>query len=216
VRRAREAHSEATELELLLSPAFTIGVLHFPVRSLTQYTRLVGLAVANGDLGRDEETRRVRDAYRAGRLEDIYNEMAFDQGAVSSAIEAGHLTEDTGFRDYLAACPDPLSGADGPGAPADVLAWSTERRDQELAELQADGMYTLSRYLQTIAYRRLSDRELRAEARDALERIERMESSWWWRMRPRTHVLARRLRRARRRVRATEGDGPPEGPEAGT
>ena len=55
VRRAREAHSEATELELLLAPNFSIGVLHFPVRSLKQYTRLVGLAVANGDLGRDEE-----------------------------------------------------------------------------------------------------------------------------------------------------------------
>ena len=83
VRRAREAHSEATELELLLSPTFSIGVLHFPVRSLKQYTRLVGIAVANGDLGRDDEARRVRDAYRAGRLEDIYREMVFEDDEIA-------------------------------------------------------------------------------------------------------------------------------------
>ncbi len=214
VRRAREAHSEATELELLLSPTFSIGVLHFPVRSLKQYTRLVGLAVANGDLGRDEEARGVRDAYRAGRLADIYDEMAFSADDVKDGIEAGRLAEDTGFREYLRACPDPISGGDGPGPPADVLGWSPERREHELAELQADGMYTLSRYLQTIAYRRLSDRELRAEAREAVQRIERIESSWWWRMRPRTHIISRRLRRTRRRGGPTGGEVPPEGPEA--
>ncbi len=37
-------------------------------------------------------------------------------------------------------------------------------------------MYTLSRYLQTIAYRRLSDRQLRAEARGAQERLEEIEA----------------------------------------
>lgn len=215
VRRAKEAHSEASELELLLSPAFAIGVLHFPVRSLRQYTRLVGLAVANGDLGRDEETRRVRDAYQAGRLEEIYREMAFSGEEIAKALASGSLVEDTGFRDYLRACPDPLSGKEGPGAPADVLGWSAERREHELRELQADGMYTLSRYLQTIAYRRLSDRELRAEAREALARIERIESSWWWRMRPRTHVIARRLRRTRMRLaRARRDRVEPPGPEA--
>jgi hypothetical protein len=214
VRRAREAHSEASELELLLAPRFAIGVLHFPVRSLKQYTRLVGLAVANGDLGRDEETRRVRDAYQAGRLEEIYREMAFTDEQVGAAIETGHLVEDTGFRDYLRACPDPLGAADGPGPPAEVLGWSPARRERELAELQADGMYTLSRYLQTIAYRRLSDRELRAEARDAVQRLERIESSWWWRLRPRTHVLARRLRRTRSRLARARGASlPPPGPE---
>ena len=158
VRRAREAHSEATELELLLAPNFSIGVLHFPVRSLKQYTRLVGIAVANSDLGRDDEARRVRDAYQEGRLEEIYREMVFEDDEIASSIEAGHLVQDTGFRDYLRACPDPLDGKDGPGPLADVLGWSAERREHELAELEADGMYTLSRYLQTIAYRRLSDR----------------------------------------------------------
>lgn len=209
VRRAREAHSEATELELLLSPSFTIGVLHFPVRSLKQYTRLVGIAVANGDLSRDEESRRVRDAYKAGRLEEVYRDMVFEDQEIGGGIEAGDLVQDTGFRDYLRKCPDPLSAQEGPGALADVLGWSLERREHELAEMEADGMYTLSRYLQTIAYRRLSDRELRREARGAQERLEAIEGSAWWRMRPRYRFITNRLRRGgkkwRRRLRRADG-----------
>ena len=213
VRRAREAHSEATELELLLAPNFSIGVLHFPVRSLKQYTRLVGIAVANSDLGRDDEARRVREAYREGRLGDIYGEMVFEDDEIASSIEAGHLVKDTDFRDYLRACPDPLDGKDGPGPLADVLGWSDERREHELAELEADGMYTLSRYLQTIAYRRLSDRQLRREARGAQERLADIEGSAWWRMRPRYRFITNRLRRGgkkwRRRLR--RGNGAPAG-----
>ena len=209
VRRAREAHSEATELELLLSPSFTIGVLHFPVRSLKQYTRLVGIAVANGDLSRDEESRRVRDAYKAGRLEEVYREMVFEDEEIGSGIDARDLVQDTGFRDYLRKCPDPLSAQEGPGALADVLGWSLERREHELAEMEADGMYTLSRYLQTIAYRRLSDRELRREARGAQERLQAIEGSAWWRMRPRYRFITNRLRRGgkkwRRRLRRADG-----------
>ncbi len=213
VRRAREAHSEATELELLLAPNFSIGVLHFPVRSLKQYTRLVGIAVANSDLGRDDEARRVREAYREGRLGDIYSEMVFEDDEIASSIDAGHLVKDTDFRDYLRACPDPLDGKDGPGPLADVLGWSDERREHELAELEADGMYTLSRYLQTIAYRRLSDRQLRREARGAQERLADIEGSAWWRMRPRYRFITNRLRRGgkkwRRRLR--RGNGAPAG-----
>jgi glycosyl transferase family 2 len=209
VRRAREAHSEASELELLLAPTFPIGVLHFPVRSLKQYTRLVGIAVANGDLGRDEDTRRIRDAYREGRLEEIYREMSFDQKEIRRGIEAGTLEQDTGFRDYLKACPDPLSSESGPGAPADVLGWSDEVRHHAMEELEADSMYTLSRYLQTIAYRRLSDRQLRAEARGAQERLEEIEATAWWRLRPRyrfvTNPVKREWKRLRRRMRRASG-----------
>src|SRR5256885_957778 len=208
VRRAREAHSEATELELLLAPNFSIGVLHFPVRSLAQYNRLVGIAVANGDLGRDEEARRVRDAYRAGRLDEIYQEMAFEDDEIAAGIDAGHLVEDSGFRDYLRACPDPLTGGEGPGPLADALGWSQGRREHELGELEADGMYTLSRYLQTIAYRRLSDRQLRAEARGAQGRLQEIEGSAWWRMRPRYRFATNPLRRAWRRWRRRRQRGP--------
>jgi hypothetical protein len=208
VRRSREAHSEANELELLLAPTFPIGVLHFPVRSLRQYTRLVEIAISNGDLSRDEDARKVRDAYEEGRIHELYAGMAFDEDDVAEGIKAGQLVKDTEFRDYLRVCPDPLTGEDqGPGAPADVLGWSKEQRERDLAELEADGMYTLSRYLQTIAYRRLSDRQLRAEARGVMERLGRIESSWWWRMRPRTGPLGRRFRRARRQRRLEERTG---------
>jgi hypothetical protein len=90
-----------------------------------------------------------------------------------------------------------------------VLGWSKERREHELAELEADGMYTLSRYLQTIAYRRLSDRQLRREARGTQERLAEIEGSAWWRMRPRYRFITNRLRRGgkkwRRRWRRSNG-----------
>jgi hypothetical protein len=77
-------------------------------------------------------------------------------------------------------------------------------------------MYTLSRYLQTIAYRRLSDRQLRAEARGAQGRLQEIESSAWWRMRPRYRFLTNRLRRAlkrwRRRSQGPDGTSAGEGP----
>ena len=70
-------------------------------------------------------------------------------------------------------------------------------------------MYTLSRYLQTIAYRRLSDRQLRREARGVQNRLAEIEGSAWWRMRPRYRFITNRLRRGgkkwRRRWRRSNG-----------
>ena len=187
VRRAREAHSEATELELLLAPTFPIGVLHFPVRSLKQYTRLVG------DRGRQRRPGPRRGHAQGPRRvpggparRDLRARWRSTTTRSAEGIEAGHLVEDTGFRDYLRACPDPLErGAGTGGAGRRPRLVATSGAEHELAELEADGMYTLSRYLQTIAYRRLSDRQLRAEARGAQERLEEIEATAWWRMRPR-------------------------------
>ena len=80
-------------------------------------------------------------------------------------------------------------------------------------------MYTLSRYLQTIAYRRLSDRQLRAEARGAQERLEEIEATKWWRARPRYRFLTNPLRRGWRRWKrrsqgpnvTSDGNGTPPG-----
>jgi hypothetical protein len=134
--------------------------------------------------------------------------MAFEDEEITGGIAAGHLAEDTGFRDYLRACPDPLTGGEGPGPLANALGWSQERRERELAELEADGMYTLSRYLQTIAYRRLSDRQLRAEARNAQERLVEIEATKWWRWRPRYRFVTNPARRAWRRWRRRRQEGP--------
>jgi hypothetical protein len=159
----------------------------------------------------------VRSAFEAGRLEEIYSDLTLDDEAVKQGLEEGWLVEDTEFRDYLAACPDPLEG--GASAPSGPRAWPEERRRKELAELEVDAMYALSRYLQANAYK-LQTRHLEgATRRDAKRQLERrlerlrdrlehqrerrrrIQSSRWWRLRPRLPSALSRLRAAGSRRR---------------
>jgi hypothetical protein len=198
IRRPRAEHIEETELELLLAPSFPLAVYHFPLRSFEQYRHKVELALGNGQL---REDNRVRKAFEEGRLEEIYSELTLDDEAVQQGIADGWLVEDTSFRDYLAACPEMLDG--GGTAPPGSRAWSEERQQAELVELQADAMYALSRYLQANAYKLQSRQMDGAQRRDARRQLERrlkrvqdrlkhqrerrrkIESSRWWRLRPR-------------------------------
>jgi hypothetical protein len=204
VLRTEAEHSEEEGLELLIAPTFPVRVLHFPFRSFAQYKRRVEIARANGQLDRNAEGRQVRDAYEAGRLEEIYRRLALDDQAIAAGIDQGWLVEDTDFRDYLAACPDPLGGGE---APPGARAWPQQRRLRELAELEQDGMYAISRYLQTHAYRTQerrrqmaqqarAERKLRRRVRQLEkrgERLRKIESSRWWRLRPRMPSALSRL-----------------------
>jgi hypothetical protein len=213
VRRAKAEHAEEAELELLVAPTFPLAVHHFPIRSFGQYTHMVELALANDQLS---EGDRVRSAFEAGRLEEIYSELTLDDETVSRGVAEGWLVEDTEFRDYLAACPEMLDGGGTP--PPGSGAWSEERRRKELAELEVDAMYALSRYLQANAYKlqtrhlehggRRSSRQLERRLerlRDRLKRqrvrLRRIESSRWWRLRPRLPSALSRSRAARGRRR---------------
>jgi hypothetical protein len=197
LRRTQAQHAEKAGLELLLAPTFPVAVHHFPLRSFEQYRHTVELALANDQL---REGDRVRSAFEAGRLAELYSELTLDDDAVSRGIAEGWLVEDTGLRDYLSACP----ALDGSGTPPPgSRAWSEERRRDELAELEVDAMYALSRYLQAHAYklqarnlararrrrarRRLKRRLQRRGARlqHQRERLRRIQSSLWWRVRPR-------------------------------
>jgi len=199
VLRTQAEHSEEEGLELLIAPTFPLGVLHFPFRSFEQYRRRVEIARANGQLDRNAEGRDVRDAYEAGRLEEIYQRLTLDDDAVARGIDEGWLVEDTDFRDYLAACPEALSAGE---APPGARAWPDERRQRELAGLEHDAMYALSRYLQTSAYRAGERRQQAARQRQAGRRMRRLrrrtrrlrkiESSRWWRLRPRLPRWPRR------------------------
>ena len=86
----------------------------------------------------------LRTAYEAGTLDDVYANLILDDEAVAKGIEEGALVEDTDFRDYLAACPDPLEGG---ASPPGSRSWSEERRQRELRELEFDGMRALTRYV---------------------------------------------------------------------
>jgi hypothetical protein len=208
VLRTGAEHREEEPLELPMAPSFPVGVLHFPFRSFTQYRRRVEIARDNGQLDRNPEGREVRSAYEEGRLEEVYERLTLDDAAVAKGIDEGWLVEQTGFRDYLAASPDPL---------ADDLAIAGETPQEAggptLDELRDDAMYAMSRYLQTQAFRAQERRDLGAEIRQGkrrlwrqtralrsrTRRLRRIESSLWWRIRPRLpRAIRRRIPRRRR------------------
>jgi len=208
VLRTEAEHREDDPLELVIAPTFPVGVLHFPFRTFEQYRRRAEIARDNGQLQRNEAGRAVRKALEGGSLEEIYDRLTLDDEEVAKGIEEGWLVEDTSFCDYLAACPDPLvdGEAKAPAAPAGGGGPTAE-------ELRADSMYAISRYLQTQAERAAKHRRQGARVREFRQRLKRrnrslrirtnrlrrVESSLWWRMRPRVpRAILRRLRRLRR------------------
>ncbi len=184
-----------SEQELVFAPSFPIRVLHFPVRSPAQYRHRVEMAEGSGMLESSWRAELLA-AYESGRLDEVYEQLTLSDPEVARGVEDGWLVEDTDFRDYLAACPDPLEG--GP-SPAGSSAWPEERRQRELADLELDAMDALTRYVRrrgTSAvrgrYRELKESELLLRRR--VRRLESVNSSLWWRLRPR---LPARLRRGR-------------------
>jgi hypothetical protein len=204
VLRTAATHREDDPLGLVIAPTFPIGVLHFPIRTFEQYRRRVEIARADGYLGRNTEARAVRDALAQNRLEEVFERLVLDDAAVAQAIREGWLVEQTSFRDYLAACPDPLGGGE-----AKLLETPSGGGGPTREDLRDDAMYALSRYFQTRAYRARQHREQAAEVRQARRDLEqrtrvferrrrqlrRIQKSLWWRMRPR---LPRALTRRRR------------------
>jgi glycosyl transferase family 2 len=185
-------------LELVFAPSFPIRILHFPLRSLAQYRHRVELAKAANQLGAAGR-EKLRTAYETGRLEEVYDDLVLSDRQVAAGIAEGWLVEDTDFRDYLAASPEPLQGGEAPGGSRE---WSPKRRERELAELQRDGMYALTRYVRgnkagsiLVASRRARFRALKKSERRLKQiegRLKQIERSRWWRLRPRPPRLPRR------------------------
>ncbi len=192
-----------SEQELVFAPSFPIRVLHFPVRSPAQYRHRVEKAEGSGMLESSWRAELLA-AHESGRLDQVYERLALSDQQVARGVEDGWLVEDTDFRDYLAACPDPFEGG---ASPAGSGAWPEERRRRELAGLELDAMDALTRYVRRRGispgrgrYRELKESELklRRRLRRRERRLESIRSSRWWRLRPR---LPARLRRAGRRAR---------------
>ena len=205
VLRTAAEHREDEPLDLVIAPAFPLGVLHFPFRTFEQYRRRVEIARDNGQLDRNPDGRAVRDALEQGRLEEMFDRLVVDDAAVARGIEEGWLVEQTSFRDYLAASHDPLA-PDETAAPETPTGGGSPTLD----ELRDDGMYAITRYIQTQAHRaaehrrqaagiRVRSRRLERRSRGLrrrARRLRRIEASLWWRMRPRLpRALARRARR---------------------
>jgi hypothetical protein len=215
VLRTEAEHREEKPLELLIAPDFPVGVLHFPIRSYDQYRHRVEIARDNGQLGRNPEGQAVRDALEGGRLEEVYERLVLDDEAVAGGTSEGWLVEQASFREYLASCPDPLAHGDPAAIP--VPPWDGNPTTDDL---RRDAMYAFSRYLQTQAFRAQQRRDEGAEARRVKKesrrlkrelwrrtrslrrrtlQLRRIESSLWWRLRPRVPRALRRRRRRKRR-----------------
>jgi Glycosyl transferase family 2 len=203
VLRTAAEHREDDPLDLVIAPAFPVGVLHFPVRTFDQYRHRVEIARDNGQLDRNPDARAVRDALETGRLEEVFERILLDDAAVARGIEEGWLVKQTSFRDYLAACADPLGGeATTVETPTGVGAPTAD-------ELRDDAMYAITRYIQTQAHRAAKHRRQAADTRGVrrrlarrsralrrrTRRLQRIEASVWWRIRPRLpRSIARRIR----------------------
>jgi hypothetical protein len=207
VLRTAPEHREDDPLDLVIAPVFPVGVLHFPIRSFEQYRHRVEIAREDGYLERSPVTRGIRDALVEGRLEDVFARIVLDDVAVARGLEEGWLVEQTSFRDYLAACPDPLD--DATATPVETPAGGGGPTPEDLRD---EAMYAISRYLQTQGHRTQKRRNEGAERRQmqrelwrrthALRRrtlkLRRIESTLWWKMRPRIpQALRRRGRRQR-------------------
>jgi hypothetical protein len=208
VLRTQAEHRDEKPLELVIAPDFPVGVLHLPVRSYDQYRHRVEIARDNGQLGRNPQGQSVRDALEHGHLEEVYERLVLDDDAVAQGTAEGWLVEQPSFREYLASCPDPLAGADHVEVPIPA------RDGNPTAEgLRADAMYALTRYLQTQAFRAQKRRDDSAEARRTQKelwrrtktlrgrtlKLRRIESSIWWRLRPRIPKALRRRRGRKKR-----------------
>jgi hypothetical protein len=191
IRRERAEHTEP-ELPLIPAPTFPLAVLHFPFRSFEHYRRRVEIAVENRQLSRG----RVKEAYDAGRLEDVYADLVIDDETAGRAIAEGWLVEDNRLRDYLRECPDVLDD----GSPTSLAPTrGPEASEREVVEVQFDGMHAIGRYLQAqahstearreeLARRRRTERRLRRKLRRLRRRarhLSRIKASLWWRLRPR-------------------------------
>ena len=208
VLRTEAEHREEKPLELLIAPDFPVGVLHFPIRSYDQYRHRVEIARDNGQLKRNPRGQAVQDALEHGHLEEVYERLVLDDQAVADGTREGWLVEQASFREYLASCPDPLAGGDPVELPV------PERDGNPTADgLRADAMYAFTRYLQTQAFRAQKRRDEGAEARQTQKelwrrtrtlrsrtlRLRRIESSLWWRLRPRVPKALRRRKRKKGR-----------------
>ena len=54
--------------------------------------------------------QRLREHYEEGRLDELYDELALDDGDVAEGIREGRLVRDERFAHLLQLCPDPLDG----------------------------------------------------------------------------------------------------------
>jgi Glycosyl transferase family 2 len=149
-----------------------VDVLHFPIRTLAQLERKYTRRYFVGGQRRGEHVR-VYEAARAGRAEELYDELSVDEARLQRGVADGSLAVDTRLRDALrglAADPRaPLSFP--PRSSAEQIGYAVEggvlqggelvrlqRRVDELAQRIADDERRVSFAKRRAAVRRYRQR----------------------------------------------------------
>jgi hypothetical protein len=142
---------------LVYAPVFPARVIHLPLRSFEQYRRRVEVMLRGGF---EDGTRdRLRDAHEAGRLDEMYADLAVDDEAARAGVADGTLVIDERLRRVLPAVEN--------SSPGDaVVATPPDEADAERAEVAFEGMRALSRSQQVLMRQRDTLRE-RVDRKDA-------------------------------------------------
>jgi hypothetical protein len=187
LRTVRPAGPGEVEERLVWYPRWPLRIFHLPMRSFEQYRRkveaLLGDPVSSGGGMRG----RLRERYEAGRLDELYAELAEDDESVARGIADGRLVRDERLRDFIAGIGDPLASGPPPRpSPPDPEALAAEE-----AELELDAMHVLARTERMLMIRH---DEARARARELAAEVERLRAQARA-PRRRRRPLHRRLRR---------------------
>ncbi|MGI9019986.1 MAG: glycosyltransferase family 2 protein [Solirubrobacterales bacterium] len=151
---------------LVYAPVFPARVVHLPLRNFEQYRRRVDVMLRGGfDDGAREQLREAKDA---GRLDEMYAELAVDDDAAAAGVADGTLVIDERLKRVLPAFAD---GADA----AEVAATLEEDAHAERAAVTFEGMRSLTRSQQVLMRQRetLRKRVDRKEAKLAKQATDR-------------------------------------------
>ena len=191
VRLRRALNAEATDdgpadarpalPALVCAPRWPIRILHFPVRSRAHLARKMDLGLRPGGFMGGYATAQPDSSRERPGLDEVYTQLVTDPARLEAGLADDWLVRDTGLRDFLMACPDPLGSAPA-SPPASRRPPSSQPRAAAVAEIEADMMHALTRRQDNLTearkrnrqrYKELA-REL-AEARKRLRDAERRE-----------------------------------------
>jgi hypothetical protein len=203
-RLATRPYAEAAPpVRFVPAPWWPVRILHFPHRSSRHFLRRMEQYAVDESFPDSASIRELRRTREEGRLGERWEALVPGEAEVQAGLGEGRFALDTGLRDFLRDCPDPLAaGVDAARAYAAEFAAAVpaERREADLAALELDVMEGMARAdavrLRQRARRRAlaarAERRLRAQTRRG-ERLERrnrslrrrldaIESSRTWRL----------------------------------
>jgi Glycosyl transferase family 2 len=115
------AHEVVQPLLLPLRGWYPVELLHFPLRSVEQCRRKYAHLGESLPAVRNAFYEEVQRARREGRLDDLYEGLVVEDGALERGLQNGSLVNDTRLRDVLRDLPRGDDGGFIPPAAGDAI-----------------------------------------------------------------------------------------------